>query len=159
MKAVRLTAVLLLVFATACETDAGRKEIGGTLIGAVVGGLLGAQIGRGTGQLAATAVGTLLGAYLGSTAGQSLDRADRLHAERTARRSLDSAASGHTSAWSNPDNDHRGTFTPTNRYSSGDGLLCRDYQQTVTIDRRAETVTGTACRGADGDWRVVNKRS
>lgn len=157
MKAARLAAVLLLLFGTACETDAGRKEVVGTFVGAVIGGLLGAQIGGGKGQLATTAGGTLLGAYLGSKVGQSLDRADRLYAERTAQRSLNATTSGQTSKWSNPDNGHRGTFTPINRYRSADGVSCRDYRQTVTIGGRAETVTGTACRGADEEWRVINK--
>lgn len=159
MKVTHVAAILLVLLGGACETDRGQKEIAGALVGALAGGLLGAQIGGGKGQLAATAVGTLLGAYLGSKVGQSLDRADRIHAERTAQTSLRSSASGRPSAWSNPDNGHKGTFTPVNRYRSADGLSCRDYEQTVTIDGRTETITGTACRGSDGEWRVVNQRS
>lgn len=158
MKAARWAAVLFFLFGAACETDAGRKEVGGTFIGAVIGGLLGAQIGGGKGQLATTAAGTLLGAYLGSRVGQSLDRTDRLYAERATQRSLNSSTSGHASTWSNPDTGHSGRFTPVNRYRSADGLSCRDYNQTVTIGGRTETATGTACRGADGEWRVVNAR-
>lgn len=159
MKVVHVVAAVLVLLASACETDRGQKEIAGALVGALAGGLLGAQIGGGKGQLAATAVGTLLGAYLGSKVGQSLDRADRNYAERTAQSALRSSASGRTSAWSNPDSGHKGTFTPINRYQSADGMACRDYDQTVTIDGRTEVVKGTACRGKDDEWRVVNKRS
>jgi len=122
----------------------------------VVGGLLGSRIGGGSGQLAATALGTLLGGYAGSQVGRSLDRADRLHAERTAQSSLERAPSGRTSGWTNPDSGHSGTFTPTNTYRSGDGMNCRDFTQTVTIDGRSEQVVGTACRQPDGAWQIVN---
>jgi surface antigen len=148
-----LTAGLLV----GCETDVGDKQVGGTLLGAVVGGLLGSQIGGGRGQLATTAAGTLLGAYLGREVGKSLDRADRLHAERTARDGLEKSPTGHTTRWVNPDSGHSGTFTPAHAYRSRDSLNCRDYQQTVTIDGRTETATGTACRMADGTWRVANR--
>mgnify|MGYP003571028768 CR=1 FL=1 len=152
-------ALALTLGLAACETNtAGQKEVGGALIGAAVGGLLGSQIGGGAGQLAATAGGTLLGAYLGSEVGRSLDKSDRLYAERTAQQSLESSRSGTTSTWVNPDTQHSGTFTPTNTYRSADGLDCRDYQQRVIIDGRDELATGTACRQADGTWRIVNSR-
>lgn len=149
---------LLVAGLTACETDQrGQKEVGGALLGAVVGGLLGSRIGGGTGQLAATAAGTLLGAYAGSQVGRSLDKADRLYAERTAQSSLERAPSGRTSTWTNPDSGHSGSFTPTNTYRSQDGIDCRDYTQTVTIDGRTEQAIGTACRQPDGTWRVANR--
>jgi surface antigen len=159
MKPGKILLVALLAFGlAACETrDTGQKEVGGALLGAVVGGLLGSRIGGGTGQLAATAAGTLFGAYAGSQVGRSLDKADRLYAERTAQRSLENTRSGRTSTWTNPDSGHSGTFTPTNTYQSRDGLDCRDFTQTATIDGRTEEVHGTACRQADGTWRIANR--
>lgn len=141
-----------------CESGRGPKETGGALVGAVVGGLLGSKIGGGTGQLATTAVGTLLGAYLGSQAGQSLDRADRVYAERAAQQGLESKQSGTPSTWVNPDTGHAGALKPLNTYRSADGLHCRDYEQTITVDGRSEVARGTACREADGTWRIVNNR-
>lgn len=142
-----------------CETDQrGQKEVGGALLGAIVGGLLGSQIGGGKGQIAATAAGTLLGAYLGSEAGKSLDRADRVYAERAAQRGLESNPSGTSSSWTNPDTRHSGSVTPLNTYRSADGLHCRDYEQLITINGRSETARGTACRESDDTWRVVNNR-
>jgi len=159
MNKIAVLAFSLILVLSGCETDQrGQKEVGGALLGAVVGGLLGAQIGGGKGQLATTAAGTLLGAYLGSRTGRSLDRADRIYAERAAQSSLESNPSGTGSTWVNPDNQHSGSVTPMNSYRSEDGFDCRDYTQTVTIDGRAETVRGTACREPDGTWRVVNSR-
>lgn len=150
---------LLLAFTlliVACESGRGPKETGGALVGAVVGGLLGSKIGGGSGQLATTAVGTLFGAYLGSQAGQSLDRADRVYAERAAQKGLESKRSGTSSTWVNPDTGHAGAVKPLNTYRSADGLHCRDYEQTITVDGHAEIARGTACREADGSWRIVN---
>jgi surface antigen len=149
--------VLAMLALAACETDRGQKEVGGALLGAAAGGLLGAQICGGTGQLAATAAGTLLGAYAGSEVGRSLDRADRLYAERTAQSSLETSRSGTTSRWVNPDSGHSGAFTPVNSYQSADGLNCRDFEQVVMVEGRSQTVRGTACRQPDGTWRIVNR--
>lgn len=149
-------ALAVILSLSACETDSGPKQTGGALIGAVVGGLLGSKIGGGSGQLVATAAGTLFGAYLGSETGRSLDRADRVYAERAAQRGLESDRSGSSSNWVNPDTGHSGSVKPLNTYRSADGLHCRDYQQTITIDGRSEIAHGTACREQDGTWRIVN---
>lgn len=147
----------LAVTLTACEgSNYGQKQTGGAVLGGVVGGLLGSQVGGGTGQLAATAVGTVAGLFLGSEIGKSLDRADRLYAERTANVALESNPIGRTSSWSNPDSGHSGTVTPTRTVYTESGEPCRDYQTTVTIGGRTETATGRACRQPDGTWRIVN---
>jgi surface antigen len=159
MKKSAISALAVILALSACATDQrGQKEVGGALLGAVVGGLLGSKIGGGKGQLAATAAGTLLGGYLGSEAGKSLDRADKVYAERAAQRGLESNPSGSSSSWSNPDTRHSGSVTPLNTYRSGDGLHCRDYRQVITVEGRSETARGTACRESDGTWRVVNSR-
>ena len=119
--------------AAACQQGAGQKEQIGTIGGAIIGGLLGAQVGSGGGQLAAVAAGTLLGAFIGQDIGASLDNADQLYAERAARDSLENAPTGTTSTWENPDNQHSGTFTPTDTYYRDEYTPCREYQQTVTI--------------------------
>ena len=140
----------------ACADTAGPKERGGTVIGAVAGGLLGSTIGSGSGQLVAVGVGTLLGGIIGSEVGKSLDRADRAHMQRTTQRSLETQPSGQSSTWKNPDNQHSGTVTPKPAYRGDNGRTCREFQQTVTIDGRTERAYGTACRQADGSWKIVS---
>ena len=91
----------------ACATEnAGSKQTGGTILGAVAGGLAGSAFGRGEGRLVITGLGTLLGAYVGSDTGQSLDRADLIAAARTTQVTLESAPTGQTATWSNPDSGH-----------------------------------------------------
>jgi len=139
----------------ACTTDRGPKEIGGAVIGGAAGGLLGSQIGSGTGQVAATAAGVFLGAWLGSEIGRSLDDNDRREAERSAQTALERNADGRASTWRNPNSGHSGSTTPTRTYDTAAGP-CRDYTTSVVIDGRTQTAHGTACREADGSWRIVS---
>ncbi len=151
-----LIAGAMVLSLAACEGQQyGQKQTGGAILGGIAGGLLGAQVGGGKGKLAATAAGTLLGVFVGSEVGKSLDRADRLYAQRTYQGALESNRAGQASTWSNPDSGHSGTVTPVKTYQTAQGDPCREYQQTVTIGGRTETAYGRACRQADGSWKIV----
>ena len=141
----------------ACSPHAGQRETGGTLLGAALGGLAGAHIGKGAGRVAAIAAGSMFGAVIGNNIGRSLDKADRLRVRQTAQRSLESSPSGKASAWRNPDSGNSGTFTPTRTIETGNGLHCREYQQTITVGGRTRQGYGTACRQPDGSWRIADK--
>lgn len=151
-----IIAAAVVLSLAACASDTGPKETVGTLLGAGLGGLAGAQIGSGSGQLAAVAGGVLLGAFLGKEIGSSLDSADEAAANQTAQQSLETAPTGTTSTWSNPDSGNSGSITPTRTYETASGQYCREYQQTVTVGGQNESAYGTACRQPDGSWQVVN---
>ena len=151
--AVALSAMLSL---SACVTNQGEKQTLGTLIGAGLGGLAGSQIGSGTGQLAAIGAGVLLGGLLGSEVGRSLDKADEAYLANNAQSTLETAPTGASSSWVNPDSGNSGSLTPTHTYATASGQPCREYHSTVTIDGQTENVYGTACREPDGSWRFVN---
>ena len=138
-----------------CSETVGQKQGIGTLLGAVAGGVAGAQAGKGRGKLLATAAGVAIGAMIGNQIGKSLDRADQLYLERTTHDSLESAPTGTTSTWNNPDSGNRGTVTPTQTYQQADGTYCREYQQTVTIGGETQEAYGTACRQPDGSWQII----
>ena len=146
----------MTVLLAACGEDTGTKQTFGTLLGAGAGALIGSQIGSGTGQLAAVAIGTLAGAYVGSEVGKSLDRADRAAMQQTTQSSLESTPSGTTTEWRNPDSGNSGTITPQPAYESSSGQYCREYQQTIVVGGQTENAYGTACRQADGTWKIVN---
>ena len=150
-----LVAGAMAVSLAGCE-GVGQKQAGGAVIGGAAGGLLGSQIGSGSGQLAATAAGALLGMLAGSEVGKSLDRADQMHAAQTTQAALESNKTGTVSTWTNPDSGHSGTVTPVRTFQDAQGQNCREFQQTVTIGGRTEQAYGTACRQADGSWRVVS---
>ena len=120
----------------ACANDGqGQKQTGGTLIGA--------------------GLGALAGAFLGSEVGKSFDRADKAAMERSTQRALETAPSGQTVAWRNPDSGNSGTITPEPAVQRASGEFCREYQQTITVAGRSEQAYGTACRQPDGSWKIV----
>ncbi len=142
-------AALLL---SACE-QGREKEQAGTLIGAAAGAFLGREVvGGDVGMI----IGAVAGAYLGGQLGKKLDRADRQAMERTTQQSLTSSPAGTTSKWTNPDSGNSGTVTPQQQFTSKDGKECREFQQTVTVEKQTQTAYGTACRQPDGTWKVVN---
>ncbi len=133
----------------------GNKQLAGTGLGAIAGGLAGSQIGGGSGRLWATGAGVLLGALVGSEIGGSLDNADRAAAAQAQNRAY-SAPVGQTINWNNPQSGNSGSYTPVRDGYATNGNYCRQYNQTIVVDGRTETGTGTACRNADGTWAIQN---
>jgi len=147
------TLVLLVVVAvTGCASiEENPKAAIGGLGGATVGGLIAAAAGGGGAGIAAGVIG---GALLGGVVGNYLDQRDReLHA-KAAHQALETTRSGSAVPWTNPDNGHAGTVTPTRTYQAADGTYCREYQETVTIGGKQERSFGTACRQPDGSWKI-----
>ena len=133
-----------------CQT-APSNETTGTVVGGVVGGILGSQIGGGKGKTVATIAGVLVGAYIGGNIGRTMDANDR----QQAYDALENNPTNEPSAWHNPDSGNDYTVTPTNTYDTAEGP-CREYTTEVVIDGKREVATGTACREANGSWRIVN---
>ena len=133
----------------------GGKQTAGTLAGAVGGGVVGSNIGGGKGQLIATGAGALLGAFLGSEIGKSLDRADKQYAAQATQQAY-TAPIGQTISWSNPESGHSGKVTPIRDGYTANNNYCREYRQTIVVDGRTETATGTACQDEYGEWHLVN---
>ncbi|MBI1985847.1 MAG: glycine zipper 2TM domain-containing protein [Rhodospirillales bacterium] len=149
-------ATLVAVPLAACQNmQDSPKQTAGTLVGAGLGALAGSQIGSGKGQLAAVAIGALAGAWMGSEVGASLDKADKMYAQRSAQQSLEYNQAGQATAWRNPDSGHSGTVTPTRTYRTADGQNCREFEQTIYVDGKQETAKGRACRRTDGTWQIV----
>ncbi len=147
-----------LAFTSACaqiENFGVTKRDQGALLGAVAGGVAGSQIGDGSGQLVATGVGTLLGALVGSEIGLSLSKADQAYAQQAFQKAHYSPL-GETVVWDNPETNHRGSYTPIREGRTADNDPCRQYEQTIIVEGRAETAVGTACQNADGTWRIIN---
>ena len=147
----KIVPVLLCVFFLMSCANAGPKATMGAATGAAAGGLIGAAAGGGTEGIIA---GVLLGGLLGGAIGDALDQRDRELAYRNQQTALESYQVGQTSTWTNPDSGHSGSYTPTRTYQSPQGQPCREYQQTITVGGKTEEAYGTACRQADGSWKV-----
>ena len=160
MSVLRKSAAVLLVVSMlgACaqqgqdDSGMGIKTIGGAALGAAGGGLLASAVGGGG---AAIAAGVLLGGLLGGSVGHMLDDQDKRTAAATTQKSLETAPTGQKVAWTNPDNGHSGSVTPTRTFKNSAGQDCREFSQTVSVGGKEEQAYGTACRDSAGNWKIV----
>ncbi|QMU62597.1 MAG: glycine zipper 2TM domain-containing protein [Gammaproteobacteria bacterium] len=129
--------------------NAPSKQTQGAIAGGVIGGLLGSTVGDGRGTVWATAAGTLIGALAGAHVGKQLDDRDRYYTGQA----LETAPTGATKEWVNPDSGTAYSVTPTNTYES-EGTPCREFTMDAEVGGQAEQVYGTACRQADGSWKM-----
>lgn len=134
---------------------AANKETAGTLLGAGLGGLLGSRIGGGSGNAVATLGGVILGGFVGNEIGKSLDNADRAAMQARTIQTLEREPSGKRVAWSNPDSGHGGWVEARPAKATAQGDTCREFTQTVVIGGKEQQAYGTACRQADGSWKIV----
>lgn len=153
-----LTCLLVSIIASAlllAGCEGGPKEQFGTVLGAGLGAVAGSQIGDGRGQLLAIAAGTLLGSLIGSEVGKSLDKADLAYMNQTQQVALETAPSGTSTAWQNPDSGNSGAIIPQPAVQQADGTYCREFQQSITVGGNTETAYGQACRQPDGQWEII----
>ncbi|MET3373501.1 surface antigen [Variovorax boronicumulans] len=93
--------------------------------------------------------GALAGAAPGSVAARAMDDSDR----RRAAIALDTASDGKPSAWRNHETGNSFVFTPTHSFARA-GSQCRDFKLEVVAGARPDSIGASACRQADGSWRV-----
>jgi len=156
MRITRIAATVMLIAGLGgCASNTGPKETVGTLGGAALGGLLGSQIGKGAGNVAATAMGVFIGGVIGNSIGASMDKTDRLYAERASQQ-VYTAPIGQQIAWNNPNSGNSGTIVATRDGTNPDGRYCREFTQTITVGGKREQAYGNACRQPDGSWQIVN---
>lgn len=154
-RTILIACVPLALTLGACDAD---KERIGTLGGAAAGAVAGKAIGgSGTTGTIAMIVGAIAGGYLGGEIGQSLDRKDKDQLGDATRKALEEGSVGQSYAWSNPSTGNKGTVSPTSSvYTTADGQKCRDFTTSVTLSEgRSGSSSGTACKQADGSWRVT----
>ena len=73
---------------------------------------------------------------------------------QTFNHTMEKAPINSVGKWENPDSGHGGSVTPTKTYTTTEGTPCREFTQTVTIGGQTEQAYGTACRQADGSWKI-----
>jgi len=93
--------------------------------------------------------GSLAGAAPGSVAARAMDDSDR----RRAASALESSANGESSVWRNRETGDGFVFTPTRSFEQR-GTRCRDFKLEVVVGGRPDSIGGSACRQADGAWRI-----
>lgn len=141
-----LTMLAFAGFSAGCAT----KEETGTLVGAGTGALIGSAFGKGGGNVAATVGGALIGGFVGNRIGASMDEEDR---QRAASAQYAAFENGSRTEWRSP-NGHYGYIEPRPTYYYNN-MQCREFTQTAYVDGRPATMSGRACKGADGQWHEV----
>ncbi|MFP5307596.1 MAG: RT0821/Lpp0805 family surface protein [Gammaproteobacteria bacterium] len=126
------------------------QEQSGAVIGGAAGAAAGSAVGKGRGRVAAIILGAMIGSAVGANIGRHMDEQDRV---RTAE-ALEYNPTGRPSTWRNPDRQTTYTVTPTRTYESA-GAPCREFTMDAEIGGKTEQVYGTACRQADGSWKIV----
>ncbi len=154
-----LSAVLALSLFAGCATRTQTGAVIGGTVGAMAGSMWGHGSGRGHmgwgaprggGNLAAVVIGAAVGGAIGAIIGQEMDEQDRL---RTAQ-VLEYNRTGEASTWVNPDKETAYTVVPTRTYDAAQGP-CREFNTQANIGGKTQEIYGTACRQADGSWKVV----
>lgn len=143
----------LIAFALVISLISGcavTREQSGALGGAAVGAAVGSTVGRGHGRLLAIWLGAIVGANIGSAIGKHMDEHDRLRTSEV----LETQRSHTRTTWVNPDTRNTYTVTPTRTYTAAEGP-CREFTLDANIGGNTEEIYGTACRQADGSWKVI----
>lgn len=158
MNRLKLIAVgLLSATLVAGCAGTGPKEQAGAAAGAVAGAAMGWGLGKGhRDQTAAVVLGAFLGGILGQKIGQELDEADQIMAQNSVVHALEYNPTGISTNWRNPETGHSGYTVPVQTYYESDGTPCREYTTTVNVGGEEQSAYGTACRQADGSWKIVN---
>ncbi len=146
-----LVSVVCVALVISGCSQAPTKQDQGVMIGAIAGGLLGSRFGHNGGRALATMVGAMAGAAIGGSIGQSMDRQDQINTQLA----LENVRTGVSTTWVNPDSGNQYEVTPTSTYETDNGP-CREYTMNATIGGKTEEVYGTACRQADGSWKIQN---
>ena len=157
MKSIRVTILLFTatVFLFGCAGMS--KEQSGQGLGSIVGAIVGYNLGKDhKDQGWAIGLGALYGAAIGADIGRQLDERDKELANEAFQDSLENKKVGAASSWNNPDTGHTGTTTPTRTYTADSGSPCREFTTTVLIGGEEQQGYGTACRQADGSWKIIN---
>jgi surface antigen len=153
-----MLAVLLIAVAGMVSGCAGTytKQDTGTAIGAVTGGALAYGLGKDSSNKDIWLIlGVAAGGLIGNNIGAQLDERDRLLAGQTVQQTLERAPDQSVGSWSNPNTGHSGTVTPTATRIASTGQPCREFITTVKIGGVEQQGYGTACRQADGSWKIV----
>lgn len=85
----------------------------------------------------------------------SLGEDDMRLADQALQQALSVAISGTTFVWRNDSNGYSGTVTPKQSFRAEDGVYCREYTETVTVERRSELYANTACVDDSGVWKSL----
>jgi surface antigen len=146
-----LIPAMLTLSLAACD----EQQIG-TIAGAAAGAAGGKAIaGDGTKGYIGLILGAVVGGYLGGELGKRLSNRDKEQQAAATNRVLDT---GQTTSWANAETGAKGTVSAQPTFKNSANEVCRDFSSSATVsDGTSGTGQGTACKQADGTWRIVKQ--
>ena len=150
LKSLILITCIITLSSITSGCDSMTKEDQGAIVGGVLGAAVGSRFGKGRGRTAATIVGAIAGTMIGRKLGRQYDQRDQ---QQTAT-ILENNRDGQATSWRNPNSGYEYTTAPTRTYYEGP-QPCREFTMDALIGGRTEKVYGTACRQADGSWKII----
>lgn len=147
----KMMVILLAGVMTLSLGGCATKQEQGAVTGMAIGAALGSAIGRGHHDRPfAIWLGAVVGSVLGSTIGRYMDEQDQLRTSMI----LENNRTNQSSSWVNPDTHYEYTVEPTRTFETAEGP-CREFTMDANIGGKLEQVYGTACRQADGSWKII----
>lgn len=153
-----MTITICMFLLSACADMQRLSTTMTTIIGGAGGAIIGQMIGHST---EATLIGTAVGTMLGYIVGNEMDKFDRKRLNKI----CETGTSGLTQAWVNPDTRNEYWVTPEQPYHRPSRRqyqrqyrqperVCRKAEIIAIIDGRRERTYTTACRDANGSWKL-----
>lgn len=157
MKKVMLSAMVSMFLVTSAPAQNISTETASSGLGAILGGSLGYGLAKDSSNKELWVVlGLITGALVGNSVGQRLDERDRLLAGQSMQSSLEYQPDRVATGWNNPNTGNSGTVMPTATVITNQGVPCREFVQQIVVGGETVQAYGTACRQADGSWRIVS---
>ena len=154
MKNVVITTVLATTLLTGCAGTYNKATTGAAL-GALAGTALAYGLAKDSGKKDLRLIaGAAAGGLAGNNIGAKLDERDRLLLGQTFQNTMETAPTNQAGSWNNPNTGNSGTVTPTQTHVSANEQPCREFTTTVNIGGQPQQGYGTACRQADGSWKI-----
>ena len=142
-----MAAAFSILLLSSCMSN--KAQMGG-VGGAAAGAIAGQAIGKNTG---ATLIGAAVGGMLGYAIGIEMDKYD----QQQLSQAYETAPSGKSISWTNPDNRNQYQVTPQPAYTGPDNRVCRTAEINAVIDGREERTRSTACRDNYGNWELQGR--
>ena len=154
MKNVVITTVLATTLLTGCAGTYNKATTGAAL-GALAGTALAYGLAKDSGKKDLWLIaGAAAGGLAGNNIGAKLDERDRLLLGQTFQNTMETAPTNQAGSWNNPNTGNSGSVTPTATHLSANEQPCREFTTTVNIGGQPQQGYGTACRQADGSWKI-----
>lgn len=133
-----------------------RRQLANDASGGVVGLVGGvakteAVVTTGRSKVPYVVAGAAIGPLVGPRLARAMDDVDHHCVGRT----LEYAPDSHRVGWQSETNGAAYTVVPVLTFQNQSGLYCREYVASVTIAGKAQESLASACRAANGTWKLL----